>query len=59
MDEGSFTILIVAIGGVLAIANAWRGAVLVRAGEKQRGSRHMAFAAALLMLTTVALLLRS
>ncbi|APE27225.1 hypothetical protein [Aurantiacibacter gangjinensis] len=57
MDQRTLWLSIIMVGGVLAVANAWRGAVLIRDGEKTRGSRHMMFTAAILMLTTVALLL--
>ena len=57
MDERTLFLSVVIVGGVLAIANVWRGAVLIRDGERQRGSRHMMFAAAIMMLMTTALLL--
>ncbi|WAT16915.1 hypothetical protein OZN62_08170 [Aurantiacibacter sp. MUD11] len=58
MDERTLTISIVVVGAVLAIANVWRGAMLTKAGDKQRASKHMMLGAAMLMLMVVALLMQ-
>ncbi|MGB3165231.1 MAG: hypothetical protein WBA68_00435 [Alteraurantiacibacter sp.] len=59
MDNETFRVIAVAILGLAALVAVFRGALLIKAGDKASGGRFMLLGAALLMLTTaVSLLLK-
>ena len=58
MTDDTLWLSAVTVAALLALANAWRGAMLIRAGEKARASKFMMFSAAMIMLMVAALLTR-
>ena len=58
MDNETFRVVAVAILAIAALLAVIRGAQLTRKGDKASGARFMMFGAALMMLTTVVLILQ-
>ncbi|RJY09361.1 hypothetical protein [Aurantiacibacter aquimixticola] len=58
MDNETFRVVAVAILAIAALISVTRGALLIKSGDKHAGSRFMLMGAALLMLTTVVLILQ-
>ena len=58
MTSDTLWLSAVIVAALLALANVWRGTMLIKAGENRRGSKFMMLGAAMMMLTTAALLLK-
>ncbi len=56
MDKQSLWLSVIVVGGVLAIANALRGAILLKRGDRPRAARSFSLAAAMLILMIAALI---
>ncbi len=54
LDRETLFLSGVVIVGVLALLNAWRGAVLLRSGDQANGRKHMVLGLCMLMLIVVA-----
>ena len=57
MDGQAYYLIGVGLAAVLAVANVWRGAVLNRQGNRDRGVKHMMLGAVMMMFMVVILLL--
>ena len=53
MDRETLFISGVVIVGVLALLNAWRGAVLLRSGDQAGGRKHLVLGLSMLILILV------
>ena len=58
MDNETFRVIAVAVLAIAALVAVVRGALLIKAGDNASGSRFMLLGAALLMLTTVVVILQ-
>ena len=58
MDRDTIFISAVVIAAVLALANAWRGAVLIRSGDMPGGRKAMVLGLSMLLLAGFAVYLR-
>ncbi|NVE95143.1 hypothetical protein [Altererythrobacter lutimaris] len=54
MDRDTLFISAVVIVGVLAILNAWRGAVLLRSGDQAGGRKHLVLGLCMIMMIALA-----
>ncbi|XUU61626.1 hypothetical protein ACRAQ6_04975 [Erythrobacter sp. HA6-11] len=54
MDRDTLFISAVVIVGILAVLNAWRGAVLLRSGDQPGGRKHLVLGLCMIMLIAVA-----
>ena len=59
MDNESFRVIAVAVIAIAALVAVVRGAMLIRAGENASGARFLMVGAALLMLSTVVIVLQN
>lgn len=58
MDREIWFISAIVIAAVLALLNAWRGAVLIRSGDMDGGRKAMVLGLAMLMLIGFAIYIR-
>ena len=59
MDNESFRVIAVAVIAIAALVAVVRGAMLIRQGHRDSGGRFMMLGAALLMLSTVVVILQN
>ena len=59
MDNESFRVIAVAVIAIAALVAVVRGTMLIRAGENASGARFLLVGAALLMLSTVVIILQN
>ncbi len=58
MTRDALFLSAIVIAGILAILNAWRGAVLLRGGDQVGGRKHMVLGLTMLMMMAVAAFIR-
>ena len=49
MDADSYYLIGVILAALLALANGWRGSVLIRQGQRKAGNKHLLYSAAMAM----------
>jgi len=58
MDGNSYYLAGIVVAGLLAIANVWRGTLLLKQGESGRGRKHVLLGAAMIMFMVMLLLFK-
>ncbi len=58
MTRDTIFLSAIVIAGILAILNAWSGAVLLRSGDQTGGCKHMVLGFTMIMMMAVAAFIR-
>jgi len=58
MDRDTLFIIALGVAAVLALLNAYRGAVLIRGGEMSGGRKHLVLGLTMLLIVAIAVYIR-